>query len=186
VRFYEIDPQVVRIARGRFTYLEDTAAAVEVVLGDARVSLEREEPQRYDILVLDAFSGDSIPVHLLTREAMEIYRKHVVAGGLIAVHVSNQYLGLAPVVRGLAAEAGFESRLVEDWRAESVVDDDPEQAKDDRSRGLLSSDWVLVTEDRAFFDDEEVEEAANDPEEDGPPAPAWTDDRNDLLGVLKN
>ena len=108
IRFYEINPEVLRLAETYFTYLADArerGATVEVVLGDARLSLERElkqAPQDFDLLVLDAFSGDSIPIHLLTQEAFDIYLRHLAPEGALAVHVSNRHLDLAPVVYGLA------------------------------------------------------------------------------------
>ena len=101
-RFYEINPAVLRMAKTYFTYLRDCRGRCEVTMGDARLSLERQTPQRFNVLVLDAFSGDAIPTHLLTREAFEIYERHRAPGGVIAIHISNRYLDLAPVVRGLA------------------------------------------------------------------------------------
>ncbi|MES1194702.1 MAG: fused MFS/spermidine synthase, partial [Opitutus sp.] len=102
VRIYEIDPQVERLARSRFRYLELSPAKVDVILGDARLSMERElanrESQQFDVLALDAFSSDAIPVHLLTVEAFGIYLSHLKPDGVIAVHVSNRYLELRPVV----------------------------------------------------------------------------------------
>ncbi len=108
-RFYEINPQVVRVARGLFGYLGDTRARVEVVLGDARLNLEREPPQGFDVLAVDAFSSDSIPVHLITREALALYQRHMKPGGVIAFHVSNRFLELPPVVGRLARESGLPS-----------------------------------------------------------------------------
>ena len=102
-RFFEINANVVNLAKntGYFTYFTDSPAQCEVVMGDARLSIEREPPdQHFDILALDAFSGDAIPVHLLTREAFEIYLRHMKPGGIIAVHISNRHLDLEPVVAG--------------------------------------------------------------------------------------
>ena len=107
VRFYEIDPNVLDVARTWFTYLADTPGKVEVVLGDARLSLEREPAQEFDLLVLDAFSSDAIPVHLLTKEAFAVYRRHVRKDGLFAIHISNRHLNLRPVVAGLAQAFGL-------------------------------------------------------------------------------
>lgn len=95
-RFYEINPAVQGIAHSYFSFLRDSHAAVNLVSGDARLSLEREAPQRFDVLAIDAFSGDSIPMHLLTREAFREYIRHMAPGGVLAVHASNQYLNLAP------------------------------------------------------------------------------------------
>ncbi len=101
MRFYEINPEVEKVAREHFSFLSNSPAAVEVVLGDARLSLEQEPPQNFDLLVLDAFNSDSIPIHLLTKEAFEVYQRHLKTNGLIAVHVSNASLDLAPVVVNL-------------------------------------------------------------------------------------
>lgn len=106
-RFYEINPEVEVIARRYFTYLDDCRGTCEVVLGDARLQMEREPPQNYDVLVLDAFTGDSVPVHLLTKEAFEIYRRHLKPDGVMVVHITNQYLDLKPPVCRLAHEFGF-------------------------------------------------------------------------------
>src|SRR5205814_881496 len=103
-RFYDINPLVIDIARSQFRFLPDCKAKVDVVLGDARLSLEREAPENYDVLAVDAFSSDAIPVHLLTREAIALYFRHLQPGGVLAVHVSNKYLNLAPVV-GMAADS---------------------------------------------------------------------------------
>ncbi len=106
MEFYEINPLVERVAREEFTYMRDAVrergAVVSVVPGDARVSLAGQSPQGFDVLVVDAFSGDAIPVHLLTAEALALYRRHMAPGGVIAFHVSNQYLNLSPVLGRLA------------------------------------------------------------------------------------
>src|SRR5208283_1816496 len=101
---YEINPEVKRLASSRFTYLQHCPGKVEVVPGDARLSMEREPPQHFDLLALDAFSGDAIPVHLLTKEAFDIYERHMNTNGVIAVHISNHYLDLEPVVVNLARQ----------------------------------------------------------------------------------
>jgi SAM-dependent methyltransferase len=102
-RFYEINPAVIRIASGHFRFLKESEARTEIVAGDGRLALEREPEQNVDVLVLDAFSGDAIPVHLLTQQAFEIYFRHLRPGGIIAVHVTNKYLDLASVVQNIAA-----------------------------------------------------------------------------------
>lgn len=133
-RFYEINPLVIQLARSQFTFLADSPAIVEIAVGDARLSLEREQPQQFDVLVADAFSGDSIPVHLLTREAFAVYFRHVKAGGILAVHISNRSLDLAPVVKLSSDYYGRQARLVD--------------VKPDESKGLSGSTWVLIS-DRA-------------------------------------
>ena len=104
-RFYEINPLVEMLARTEFTYLADSRGRTEVILGDGRLSLERERGQDYDLLVVDAFSGDSIPVHLLTTQALELYFRHLKPGGILALHITNTHLDLAPVVDSPDAEA---------------------------------------------------------------------------------
>lgn len=167
IRFYELNPAVVQIARSEFTYLEDSPARVEVALGDARLSLEREPPEAFDLLAIDAFSSDSIPVHLLTREALTVYLRHLKPGGVIAFHTSNRYLDLPPLVATLARERGLLARLVE-----SDADDDFN----------TPSSWVLVSRRSSFFESSEIKAAA------GPiaagAAVAWTDDFSDLLRVM--
>ena len=116
MEFYEINPLVERVAREEFTYMRDArerGATVSVVPGDARVSLAGQSPQGFDVLVVDAFSGDAIPVHLLTAEALALYRRQMAPGGVIAFHVSNQYLNLAPVLGRLAKADGMQARVFE-------------------------------------------------------------------------
>ena len=108
IRFYEINPLVERLARHWFTFLHDSAAKTDVVLGDARLSLGSQGPQHFNVIVVDAFSGDAIPVHLLTREALALYRRQLQPDGVIAFHVSNQYIDLEPVVAAIAANAGLQ------------------------------------------------------------------------------
>jgi hypothetical protein len=173
-RIYEINPIVSRFSDegGYFTYLTDArqrGAKVEVILGDGRLSLERESPQKFDLLVLDAFSGDSIPAHLLTREAMEIYRKLMAPGGVIAVHITNSYLYLAPVVRGLAKEARLGSTRIYTAR--------------DNDQDLLRNDWMLLTEDEKLLAAFPAEPPKG--EKDDFEIPLWTDHYNNLFKILK-
>jgi SAM-dependent methyltransferase len=170
-RFYEIDPHVVEIAKSQFTFLKDTPARVEIVLGDARLSLEREPPQQFDVLAVDAFSGDAIPVHLITREALAVFLKHVKPDGIIAFHVSNRFLNLIPVVQRIAVENGVEVCLVED-----AADDDEERSR---------SDWVLVSRTSAALTAPQVMD--HDPQRiaDRPGWRTWTDDYSNLIQILK-
>lgn len=168
-RFYEINPLVVDIARTYFTYLTDSPAKVEVVLGDARLSLEREPPQQFDLLVMDAFSGDSIPTHLVTREAFELYFRHLKEDGVIAVNVTNMYLDIAPVIARAAKAFGKRAVLV--------------QTYDEIDRGLYGARWVLVSGRASFFEDPRIRAAAQ-------PIPErnwrlWTDDYSNLFQTLK-
>ncbi|MCY7388220.1 MAG: fused MFS/spermidine synthase [Burkholderiales bacterium] len=167
-RFYDINPDVVTIARGEFTYLKDTEARIEISLGDARLNLEREPLQNFDVLAIDAFSSDSIPVHLITLEALEIYEKHMKPDGVIAFHVSNRFLDLKPVVNMIADKRGLNVAWVRD-------------SYDD---GSTTSDWVLLSKDKTQFLRPEILDGSYII----PPEPRlrlWTDDFNNLLQVLK-
>lgn len=138
--FYEINPLVLRLAREHFSYLDDSAAAVDTVPGDARLSLQREAAagaRPLDLLVLDAFSSDSIPLHLLTAEAFETYFKRLRPGGVLAVHITNRFVDLQPLVRGLAERAGKRAVWVENY--------------EDKKTGAAGSEWALVTADENFL-----------------------------------
>jgi protein-L-isoaspartate O-methyltransferase len=131
-RIYEINPQVVRLAEMEFTFRRDSAAAVEVALGDARLRLEGEPPQEFDLLAVDAFSGDSVPTHLLTQEALALYVRHLAAGGILAVHISNRFVDFEPV---LAAGALALRRPVVNVH---------EVGEGEGDRLCLNSHWILV------------------------------------------
>jgi hypothetical protein len=169
-RFYEINPLVIEVARREFTFLRDCRAELEIALGDARLSLEREPPARFDVLAVDAFSSDAIPVHLLTREAFEVYFSQMQPDGVLAVHVSNKYLDLVPVVRLAADSLGKEAR---------VVDTDDEDYND-----IFGATWVLVTARPDFFDKPLLRSAAA-PAEGKPGLRLWTDDYSNLFQILK-
>ena len=174
LRAYEIDPEVVSVARAHFTYLADTPAAVTVVLGDGRLSLEREPSQQFDVLILDAFSGDSVPAHLLTREALAGYLRHLRPGGLLAVNVSNHFLDLTRVVAGLA----------EAWGLHAVVIDHVPPAP--AAEIEFPSSWALLSADRALLTGPPLTgRTAPVPRPGGRPI-LWTDDRSDLFGVLQS
>ncbi|MBK5292357.1 MAG: fused MFS/spermidine synthase [Acidobacteriia bacterium] len=136
-RFYEINPLVPRLARTEFTYLPDCRARLDVVMGDGRLSLEREPSQAFDVLMMDAFSGDSIPTHLITREAFDLYFRHLKPSGVIAVHISNKYLDLEPVIASVAREMG---------KAALVVETD-----EDESGSCFGTTYVLVASDGSVF-----------------------------------
>ncbi|HEX6268319.1 MAG TPA: fused MFS/spermidine synthase [Burkholderiales bacterium] len=172
-RFYDIDPRVMDIARTEFTYLADSKAEIELALGDARLTLEREAPQNFDVLAVDAFSSDAIPVHLITREALGVYLKHVRPDGIVAFHVSNRFLDLVPVVARLAKEHGAHAVLVNDEPAD----------EDDSLRSR--SDWVLVSRDPAALKRPAIAEAGAQPAEDRPEWRTWTDDYSNLIQILK-
>lgn len=167
IRFYEINPEVPRLARRWFRYLEECRGRADVVDGDARLSLASEPPRGYHVLVLDAFSGDSVPAHLLTVEAMELYARHLAPGGVVAAHVSNHFLDLGPVVRGTARRAGMTTLTVDLHRAESDAGQ--------------SSLWILCARDAA--DLEELSRYAT-PVRDSREI-VWTDDRHDLFTIFR-
>ncbi|MEY4199633.1 MAG: hypothetical protein RLZZ265_1373 [Verrucomicrobiota bacterium] len=174
VRIYEINEEVRRIATSHFTFIKDTQAVggkVDVIMGDARLSMEREEPQRFDVLALDAFSSDAIPVHLLTKEAVGIYGKHLAADGVLAVHISNRYLDLEPVVENLAKEFGYE-RL-------SISDGDGE-----KDWWIYSSTWVLLSKNKELMAliKTKTEAAKSDPST--KIVPLWTDDYASLWPIM--
>lgn len=171
VRIYELNPQVIELALREFTYLSDSKAKVELVLGDARLSLEREPDQGFDVLAVDAFSSDSIPVHLLTTEAFEVYFRHLRPGGIVAVHISNRYLDLKPVLREAAAKLGKHARLID----HDVEDDD---------RRYYGSTWVLFTDLPQVFAQGPLDAAA-EPIQSERKVRLWTDDYSDLWGILK-
>ncbi len=171
-RFYEINPQVIRVAQSHFTYLGDSAAKIELALGDARLGLEREKPQQFDLLAVDAFSSDAIPVHLITKEALAAYLRHMKPDGIVAFHVSNRFLKLVPVVARIAKENGAHAVVVFDAAAE-----------DDDSK--TQSDWVLVSRDPKALEAPEIKAAKPEKPEEEPDWRTWTDDFSNLVQILK-
>ncbi len=178
LRFYEINPNVVNIAEGDqwFTYLSDCKAPYQIVLGDARLQLERElettGPEKFDVLCLDAFSGDAIPTHLLTDEAFAVYRQHLAPGGILAVHITNTYLDLYPVVAKLVEKHGL--KMTRFYRA------------GDRSQQLFRNDYLLLTEDQDFIERHPSEIGDMPPSIDsGREVPLWTDQYSNLLQILR-
>ena len=172
-RFFEINPKDVEFANRYFTFLRDSRASIDVVLGDGRSSLERElargiDRRPYDVLAIDAFSGDSIPVHLLTREAFDLYWRALSADGVLAVHVSNAMIDLEPVVRGLAAERGLDVFPIA-------------RAADPRI-GAFQSAWMLVTASAAFRDG--LRSFAL-PAAHARRSLVWTDDFSSVVSVLR-
>jgi SAM-dependent methyltransferase len=170
IRFYEINPLVERLARAWFTFLHDSGAQTDVVLGDARLSLAVEAPQRFNVIVIDAFSGDAIPVHLLTREALALYRRHLQPDGILVFHVSNQYVDLEPVVAAIAKDAGLHAMSV--------------HSHGDEQNGLYFADWILVTANQAFLSEPEVFNNAF-PTHLRTDVRLWTDNYSSLLPLLK-
>ncbi len=178
LRFYEINPDVIRLAEGDggyFTFLKDSPAQVQIVPGDARISLEQElaagPPQYFDLLVLDTFNGDSIPVHLITRQALELYLYHLQPEGILAIHISNNYLDLRPVVYSLADSLQLGTALIE--------------TPADGDRVFLSS-WVLLTRNREFLGQAAIaDHCISRKPSDTAGFRMWTDDYSNLFQILR-
>jgi hypothetical protein len=175
--FYEIDPKVVRLSDAWFTYRANCAGKTNVILGDARIQMEREPDQNYDVIVIDAFSGDAIPAHLLTEEAFAIYLRHLRKDksgetvGIIAVHISNRYLDLKPVVAAVARRYDLPAQMIS-------VDDD---VVDDG----FASEWILLTRNERFWNQPLVaisKQSLDVPED---KELLWTDQRSNLFEILK-
>ena len=174
LRIYEINPAVEQLARAHFKYLDYCLGTVEIAMGDARLVMEREiaggQPPVFDLLALDAFSSDAIPVHLLTREAFAVYGRLLRSGGVLAIHISNRYLDLRPVVERLASEFGYEVAAISDDR-------EPEW-------WVYATTWMILSRDKAFLEQEALRTAADSPAE-RRDAPLWTDDFASLYSIMK-
>ena len=168
-RIYDINPAVIKIANRDFTFLKDSEATIDTPLGDARLKLERESAQGFDVLAVDAFSSDAIPVHLITSEAVAIYKRHIKPGGVIAFHVTNRFLNLIPVVEALARANGLQVIHIPDEGEDSLA-----------SR----SDWMLLSENAELLAAPQLAEFAI-PIVARPDWRLWTDDFNNLVQVLK-
>ncbi|MEI8282769.1 MAG: fused MFS/spermidine synthase, partial [Armatimonadota bacterium] len=175
--YFEIDPEVLYLARdsGYFTFLKDAKAKMRYVLGDARLTLGREPDHSYDLLVLDAFSSDAIPTHLLTLEAIEMYAKKLAPGGVIAMHISNRYLELAPVVALTCRKANL-------WAFEQT--DAPAAGSDEEKIGKTQSKWLVIVRDPGdrdllwkpmFWNEIDIPSRVR----------AWTDDYVNVLGAYQ-
>jgi hypothetical protein len=174
-RFYEINPEVIRLSDKFFSYRRDSAARIDIVAGDARIMMENElkrgTPQHFDLLIVDAFSSDAIPVHLLTRECFALYMRHLKPDGLLLIHVTNRFLDLAPVVYAQAREIGCRAELI---KSEA----DPENA-------VGYSDWVILSRNEKFYSIEEVEDKLKPETGTGRAILPWTDDFASLWQILK-
>ncbi len=168
-RIYEINAEVERLARKHFTYLADSKGKVDVILGDARLSLEREASNQFTVLAVDAFSGDSIPMHLITQEAVRVFMNQVSSGGIVAYHVSNRFLDLPPVLAEIAAKENLAGVVIED------------PAQTDNALHS-SSTWVLLARNADTL--KGIGDAGK-PLQRSAGAPLWTDDFNNLLSVVK-
>jgi SAM-dependent methyltransferase len=174
IRYYEINPLVLEIARREFFFLKDCKATkLDVVMGDARLTMERElkdgQPQNFDVLAVDAFSSDSIPVHLLTKEAMELYFRHLRPDGILAVHISNRYLDLQPVLQGEVKATQKIARVVD--------------TEDDETQDVFGATWVLITSPASGFIGEELSNSI--PLDSKKSVRLWTDDYSNLFKILK-
>ncbi len=168
LRFYEINEDVIEQAESHFSFLSSTPATVEMIKGDARLSLDSERPQQFDLLVLDAFSGDAVPAHLLTREAFSIYLNHMADGAIIAVHISNLYFDLRPVVEGVADEHNLHSIAV--------------QVPDIRPPVDPSSEWILLASDLSTLAATPAFHSVSAPQS---KKVLWTDSFSNLFQILK-
>jgi hypothetical protein len=177
IRFYEINPGVLQLSDKYFTYRKDSPAKIEVALGDARVLMEierqRGESQKYDVLVVDAFSSDAIPVHLLTRECFQTYRYHLKEDGILAIHITNRYFDLSPIVRNLIIPGPKQ-----DMQALWFHDLGNGSLRTDRT------DWVLLTANRQFLANPGVQNYVSPWKDPVPPPKFWTDDYSNLFSLL--
>jgi hypothetical protein len=176
-RFYEINPDVIEIASGKdgyFSYLRDSSASIELILGDARLSLEHElkesGSQGYHVLVLDVFSSDSIPAYLLNRESFALYLDHLAPDGILAVHISNRHLDLVPVVWKLADHFALHRLL---------IDDEGDNERSIRSR------WFLLSRDGSLLSNPELTARARNMDGYTTSLPLWTDDYSNLFQILR-
>jgi hypothetical protein len=190
ITFYEINPECVEIAKTKFTYLTESPAEKQIILGDARIQMEKQIREQsanadplqknddrnqglYDVLAIDAFSSDAIPRHLLTAESFQIYRKLLKPDGILAVHVSNLHLDLRPVTLSLAEGENWPARVVEDSPSESTAP----------GRWQTSSTWIVITNNQEFWEDSEVTDRSY--EWDNPWRIHWTDDFGSLVQILR-
>jgi hypothetical protein len=178
IRFYEINPDIIDLALGEggyFSYLNDSLADIKTIPGDARISLETEyrngDDQEFDILIVDAFSSDSIPIHLLTQEAFDLYLEHLKPQGVLALHTSNRYLDLSPLVRSLAESHQLESVLIRN--------------KQDDNTGSAAATWILLSKNPAFFEIPEIHKNSIPLPENDSEILVWTDDYSNLLPLIK-
>ena len=172
--FYELNPNVEVAAKNHFSYISDSKADVSVRLGDARITLQKEleenGSQQYQVLVVDAFSSDSIPVHLLTLEAFRLYWKHLTEDGLLVLHISNNHLDLLPLVAALSDKIGKKMQ-----HFYSASDDDNEH----------TAEWVIVTNNSDFYENEEIQRRATYFKLKDEQKVLWTDAYSNLLSVIK-
>jgi SAM-dependent methyltransferase len=168
--FFEINPLIVDVARREFSFLEGCGATVDVVMGDARLSIEHDSGPPFDLLIMDAFSGDSIPVHLLTKEALALYFRRLKADGVLAIQISNRYLDLRGVLQHLARDLGKDLLLFDTNGNDDLI---------------FGATWCLLAEPGGVLELPELKLAATPIEESNDPRFLWTDDYSSLWKVLK-
>jgi hypothetical protein len=171
-RIYEINPQVQTLATTRFRYATSCRGKVEIAMGDARLSMERDSPQQFDLLALDAFSSDAIPVHLLTKEAFDLYQRHLKTNGVVAVHISNHFLDLEPVVANVAKGFGYQMAIID-------------FEENDEEWWLYSSTWILLSRDDNLIQLPAIQDAKKKSSFSTRKVPLWTDDFTSLFQILK-
>ncbi len=172
LRIYEINPEAKHLATAWFTFVSNCPARVEIAMGDARLSMEHEAPQSFDLLALDAFSGDAIPVHLLTKEAFDTYMRHLKPDGIVAVHISNHYLDLEPVVVNLARHFKLELASIDHDETEDEFWD-------------YSSTWILLSRNKAILDSPAIAGSTNAVATNSIRVPLWTDDFTAMFQIVK-
>jgi hypothetical protein len=177
LRIYEIDPAVKKIAEKPFSYLATSLAKIEVIMGDGRLSLEHEAPQDFDFLIMDAFSSDAVPVHLLTREAFAIYERHLRPDGAIIVNISNRYLDLRPVIENAARAIGY--------RCYQIECDDGSDDEEDGAWWLYGSTFMILSKNQEFMNHPALRAAASPPVTTPNAIPLWTDDYTSMFRVVK-
>ncbi len=170
-RIFEINPLVEKIAQTQFTFYPHSPADKKILMGDARLTMERLDSLQLDLLAVDAFSSDAIPVHLLTREAFAVYFRHLKTDGVLALHISNRYLDLEPVCRAGAVSFNKQTMTVFD--------------EGDEAPYLSSSSWVLVTSDTSIFQDHVFDDAMITPSKSQKGFRAWTDDYSNVVDIFK-
>jgi spermidine synthase len=170
-RIYEINPLVEKIAQTEFSFYPHSPADKRILMGDARLVLDRQQSQQFDLLSVDAFSSDAIPIHLLTREALALYFQHLKPQGILAIHVSNRYLDLVPVCARGAEAFGRQAKVVEDDGNDASY--------------FSSSTWVLVTSHAMWFDSPSFKSADMTPAIAPKRFRAWTDDYSNIFQILR-
>jgi len=177
IRIYEIDPHVKEVAERPFSYVARSAAKIDIVMGDGRLSMESEPPQGFDFLIMDAFSSDAVPVHLLTKEAFEIYERHLKPDGAILVNISNRYLDLRPVIENAARAFKFQSH--------HINSEDGGESEEGSGWWLYASTWMVLSRNQEFMDRPALRHAASAPMSGPNTIPLWTDDYASMFKVLQ-